>query len=247
MREKKHPTLVILSGGLDSTVLAHYVHNSSTLSLLGGVSVDYGQRHRHELLCAAKTCEQLNVPHFLIDLHAIRDLIHSSALTGDTPVPHGHYAEESMRATVVPNRNMILISLAVAVGISLKATHVAYGAHAGDHTIYPDCRSEFACALARTIELCDYSPPTLLAPFIDITKADIVRKGIDMNIDFRSTWTCYEGVTLRTKRQPCGRCGTCVERLEAFARCNAEDPLEYRDREFWKTLGLKSHLQPPLL
>lgn len=232
----KRPTLVILSGGMDSTVLAHYVHNSPRLSLLGCVSVDYGQRHKYELTCAAATCKALGVPHHLINLSSLAKHIHSSALTGSEKVPEGHYAEASMKATVVPNRNMILISLAVAVGITNKAAHVAYGAHAGDHAVYPDCRPQFAEALANVVELCDYDPPTLLRPFIDITKAEIVSLGLKYNVPFERTWTCYKGRDNFLSRPiACGKCGTCVERLEAFDACGAVDPMEYEDREFWRT------------
>ena len=233
---KKSPTLVILSGGMDSTVLAYHIKNSPQHELIGCVSVDYGQRHKHELLCAQRTCVQLDVPFHQLDLSGLGSVIHSSALTGDQPVPDGHYAEESMKATVVPNRNMILIALAVAVGITNKAERVAYGAHSGDHAIYPDCRPVFADALASAIDLCDYCPPTLIRPFIELTKADIVGLGLRHGVNFDKTWTCYKGVRPGTKPVACGRCGTCVERLEAFAVAGAEDPLEYADRDFWKTV-----------
>lgn len=235
----KRPTLVILSGGLDSTVLAHYIDKSITETeycLIGCVSVNYGQRHQYELECARRTCNDLKVPHYLIDLHKLGPIINASALTGDQKVPEGHYAEESMKATVVPNRNMILIALAVAVGITHKAHHVAYGAHAGDHAIYPDCRPQFADALGKAIELCDYEPPTLVRPFINWQKADIVKCGVKLGVNWNRTWTCYQGAD-KFSRDPvaCGRCGTCVERLEAFSIAGVEDPIKYRDRVFWKT------------
>lgn len=224
------PTLAILSGGMDSTVLAyHLARSSGTHRLAGCVSVNYGQRHARELACAQRTARDLNVPHYLLDLSGVRQHIGSSSLTGDMPVPHGHYAEANMKATVVPNRNMVLLSLAVAVAIAHKAESVAYGAHAGDHAIYPDCRADFADAMRAAIALCDYTPPTLDAPFIGWTKAQIVAHGVTLGVPFEQTWTCYEGGDVA-----CGKCGTCVERLEAFNLAGATDPLAYQDREFWK-------------
>lgn len=221
-------TLAILSGGMDSTVLAHHLKHAG--DLIGCVTVDYGQRHAKEIRFAAETAARLTVPHYVLDLSQIRQHIASSALTGEHPVPEGHYEAESMKLTVVPNRNMILTALAVAVGISHGAELVAYGAHAGDHAIYPDCRADFAEALRAAVALCDYNPPGLVAPFIGWTKADIVARGIELGVPFDKTWTCYKG-----DARPCGRCGTCVERLEAFSLCGAEDPSDYEDRDFWKT------------
>ena len=223
-------TLVILSGGMDSTVLAHHLKHDPDTDLVGCVTVNYGQRHAKEIRFAEETAARLSVPHYLLDLSNVRQHIASSALTGEHPVPEGHYAEESMKLTVVPNRNMILTALAVAVGISHGAERVAYGAHAGDHAIYPDCRPEFADAMRHAISLCDWTPPSLVAPFVHWTKADIVAHGLALGVPFEKTWTCYKG-----DAKPCGRCGTCVERLEAFALCNAEDPADYEDREFWRS------------
>jgi 7-cyano-7-deazaguanine synthase len=220
-------TLVILSGGLDSTVLAYkYFHEAQ---LDGCVSVNYGQRHRKELRSAQRTCELMSVPHYLLELADLRNVLSGSALTGSQPVPEGHYAEDSMKATVVPNRNMILIALAVGVAISTRSKFVAYGAHAGDHAIYPDCRPEFAAAVDSAVALCDYNPPQLVRPFINMTKASIVMLGKDLHVPFEQTWSCYKGGPYH-----CGRCGTCVERLEAFSLAGIEDPSQYIDRNYWK-------------
>lgn len=234
-------TIVILSGGLDSTVLAYYTAAALKDSLLGCVSVDYGQRHRVELKCAIRTCAKLGVEHTLLNLGDLRSALSSSALTSQQPVPEGHYAEQSMQATVVPNRNMILLAIATGVAISKGADAVAYGAHSGDHAVYPDCRPEFAAAMDDAIRLCDYNPPKLCRPFIQKTKADIVKLGKELGVPFTDTWTCYNGGILA-----CGRCGTCVERLEAFSEAEAEDPLAYKDREFWKTVSKPGALKPLL-
>jgi 7-cyano-7-deazaguanine synthase len=224
----KTPTIAIVSGGLDSTVLAYWVHQGKKRSLTGIVSVDYGQSHRRELSFATLTAQRLGVRHHLLDLSSLKPHIGSSSLTGGGPIPHGHYAAESMRSTVVPNRNMVLLSLAVSVAIANGAKSVVYGAHNGDHDVYPDCRKIFVDALQATVALCDYDPPLLEAPFVDKSKADIVRLGNELGVPFGETQTCYEGGV-----KACGRCGTCVERLEAFALAGIEDPLEYVDREFW--------------
>lgn len=229
----KKRTLVILSGGLDSTVLAYVLASSQSHSLVGAVSVNYGQKHSRELVCAAQTCLDLSIPHHLIDLSPLGRHLGNSALTcgwdAQIPIPEGHYAAETMKTTVVPNRNMILIALAIGVAINNKCTAVAYGAHAGDHAIYPDCREVFAEAMGKAAEVCYFHPVSLLRPFINETKADIVHRGVGLGVPFQNTQTCYNGGPIA-----CGRCGTCVERLEAFEEAMAVDPLEYTDRNYWR-------------
>jgi 7-cyano-7-deazaguanine synthase len=221
-------TLAIVSGGMDSTVLAYKLAKQG--DLIGMVSIHYGQKHVKELAKAKWTADYLGVEHIVCNLCGLAPALRGSALTDPNGVvPEGHYAAENMKATVVPNRNMILMSVAVAAAISRKADAVAYGAHAGDHAIYPDCRPEFATALAAAVALCDYGPPLLLSPFINYTKAEICRMGIDMGVNFSQTWTCYNGGEIS-----CGRCGTCVERLEAFSLAGGEDPLPYIDKGYWK-------------
>jgi 7-cyano-7-deazaguanine synthase len=214
-------TVAIFSGGLDSTVLLHELQRQGDEIL--ALSVDYGQRHRRELEHAKRIAEQLGVRWRLADLSAIRPLLAGSSQTSDdVPVPHGHYAAENMKQTVVPNRNMIMLAVAAGWAISEKADRLAYGAHAGDHTIYPDCRPEFAEALAKAIGLADWHRVELVTPFIGMTKTDIVRRGEELQVDFGATWSCYEGGLLH-----CGLCGTCVERKEAFAKAGVADPTKY--------------------
>lgn len=224
----KNRAIIVLSGGLDSTVLAY--RQKGTHELVAGFSVNYGQRHSKELERAALTGKALGIKHIIADLGSLHNILHASCLTGGGDVPEGHYAAENMKQTVVPNRNMILTSIAVGAAIAEKADFVFYGAHAGDHAIYPDCRPEFAEALGQAVKLCDWNPPRLAAPFVNMTKADIVELGDALGVPFENTWTCYKGEDLA-----CGRCGTCVERLEAFHIADVDDPLEYQDREFWKT------------
>jgi 7-cyano-7-deazaguanine synthase len=186
------------------------------------LSFDYGQRHKKELRYAQEFASKLLVPHRVVDLSAIRPLIGQGSQTGDDPVPEGHYADENMKITVVPNRNMIMLSVAVGHAIAIGAKRVAFAAHRGDHDIYPDCRGTFVETLNEAVHLCDWSPPSISAPFISMSKADICRTGAALGVDFRLTWSCYKGEALH-----CGKCGTCVERKEAFQLANVPDPTEY--------------------
>ncbi|MFM9167536.1 MAG: 7-cyano-7-deazaguanine synthase QueC [Verrucomicrobiota bacterium] len=213
-------TALIYSGGVDSTVLlAHLLAEGREVHCL---SVDYGQRHRRELEAARAICAHYGVDHRLADLRALAPLFGSNALTGGVKVPEGHYEEESMKATVVPNRNMLLISVATAWAVSLKAESVAYGAHGGDHAIYPDCRPEFAEALDRAVRLADWHEVRLERPFVKMDKAAIVRRGAELDVPFSLTWSCYVG-----GERHCGKCGTCVERKEAFRLAGVTDPTDY--------------------
>jgi 7-cyano-7-deazaguanine synthase len=216
------------SGGLDSTVLLHHL-----LADRAGVrclSVDYGQRHGRELSSAARLCWAAGVEHQVARMAGLRKLLTGSSQTSELPVPEGHYAEESMRLTVVPNRNMLLLAACAAWAVSCRSDAVAYAAHAGDHAVYPDCREEFAAAMAQALSLCDWRPVRLLRPFVGWSKADVVRRGAELKAPLGETWSCYKGGEAH-----CGRCGTCCERAEAFALAGVPDPTEYEDKDFWKT------------
>lgn len=214
-------TVAIFSGGLDSTVLLHELRAAGDEVL--ALSVDYGQRHRRELDHARRIAHQMGIRWQLADLSAIRPLLAGSSQTSDeVPVPHGHYAAENMKQTVVPNRNMIMLAIAAGWAISERADRVAYGAHAGDHTIYPDCRPEFAEAIGKAIGLADWHHVELYCPFITLSKADIVQLGAKHAVDFATTWSCYDDGKVH-----CGRCGTCVERKEAFEKAGVPDPTVY--------------------
>lgn len=161
--------------------------------------------------------------HQFIDLSALRAVLKGSSQTDENfEVPEGHYTEETMKVTVVPNRNMILLAVAGAWAISLKAEYVAYAAHVGDHAIYPDCRKEFADRIAEVLETADWHSVKLMRPFLNRTKADIAALGHELKVPYELTWSCYKG-----GEKHCGKCGTCVERKEAFALANVPDPTEY--------------------
>ncbi|PHR64662.1 7-cyano-7-deazaguanine synthase QueC [Pseudidiomarina marina] len=212
--------VVIYSGGMDSfTVLHHAVRHGHEVFAL---SFNYGQRHVRELDAAARVCQQLGIPHKVVDITAINSLLAGSSLTSDIEIPEGHYAEASMQSTVVPNRNMILLSLAIGYAVSLGAEAVYYGAHSGDHAIYPDCRPEFVEKMNAVSLIANYEPVRIEVPYLRNNKAEILADGLRMNLDYSQTWTCYNG-----REKACGKCGACVERLEAFAANQVTDPLQY--------------------
>jgi 7-cyano-7-deazaguanine synthase len=214
-------SVLIYSGGLDSSVLLYHLRAAG--HTVHALSIDYGQRHRCELTHAAEICKAIDVPHQTADLSAIQPLLAGSSLTSpEIEVAEGHYTEESMKSTIVPNRNMILLAIAAGHALSIGAEEIAYAAHSGDHAIYPDCRNEFADAMAEAIRLCDWSTIELSRPFVDWTKADIVRRGAELGLPFEKTWSCYQGGDIH-----CGRCGTCIERREAFDLAGIPDPSAY--------------------
>jgi 7-cyano-7-deazaguanine synthase len=222
-------TIVICSGGLDSVSLAHKV--AAEQELVGLISFDYGQRHRKEVEFAARCAERLGVPHDLIDMSHIGQHLSGSALTDDVDVPDGHYAEENMKVTVVPNRNAIMLAIAFGVAAAKQADAVATAVHGGDHFIYPDCRPEFTEAFeamqARALD--GYASVRLYTPFVREPKSAIVAEGARHDTPFADTWSCYKGGETH-----CGRCGTCVERREAFHLAGVEDPTVYADPDYWK-------------
>lgn len=222
-------TIVVCSGGLDSVSLAHKI--AAERELVGLISFDYGQRHRKELDFAAECASRLGVFHQIIDMRAIGSQLTGSALTDDIDVPDGHYAEETMRITVVPNRNAIMLTVAFGVAAARQAEAVAIAVHGGDHFIYPDCRPGFIEAFQTMQDhaLDGYASVRLLAPYVQGSKADIVTDGVRHDTPFARTWSCYKGGV-----RHCGRCGTCVERREAFHLAGVDDPTDYEDAEFWK-------------
>lgn len=211
--------VVLLSGGLDSCVLAS--HLKAEGHEVTPLAIDYGQRHRVELSHAFYVAAALGMQLERAALADLRHLLGGSSLTDDTlAVPEGHYTHPSMAATVVPNRNMIMISLAAGYAASVKASAVAVAVHAGDHPIYADCRPEFIAALAPALHLsCGVD---LRAPFARMSKADIVNLGHELGAPMRLTWSCYKG-----RGSHCGKCGTCVERREAFDLAGVADPTTY--------------------
>ena len=221
--------IVVCSGGLDSVSLAYKM--AVEQELIGLVSFDYGQRHKKELHFASTCANRLGVKHHIIDMTDIGRNLTGSALTDDVAVPDGHYAEQTMRITVVPNRNAIMLAIAFGVAVSNKADAVATAVHGGDHFIYPDCRPGFieAFQVMQNHALEGYASVNLLAPYVNVPKSAIVIDGEKYQTPFAETWSCYKG-----GERHCGRCGTCVERREAFYLADVDDPTDYEDKDFWR-------------
>jgi len=213
--------IVLLSGGMDSSTLLAHCIDSFPDGRHTAISFDYGQRHHKELHAATDIARYFNTPHHIANLRSVgQNFMFGSSQTSAVPVPQGHYTDASMKVTVVPNRNMVMLSIATAFAIASRADFVGYAAHAGDHAIYPDCRPEFVTAMGEAIRLCDDHKVSIYTPYIDLTKAQILEEGLYRNVPYELTWTCYEGAAV-----PCGKCGTCVERAEAFHINKRIDPL----------------------
>jgi len=213
-------SVIIVSGGMDSVTLLHDIHSQG--EELFALSFDYNQRHKKELEYAKWNCEKLGIPHKIISLSVLNDVAPSALTRPETPVPEGQYDGENMKQTVVPNRNMIMLSLAAAYAIGIGATRLYYGAHSGDHIIYPDCRPEFVEAINHALSLCDWNQVELKVPYLHGNKETILKRGFELGVDYSKTWTCYNG-----REKACGKCGSCDERLTAFRAIGKEDPVEY--------------------
>jgi 7-cyano-7-deazaguanine synthase len=210
--------VLVYSGGLDSTVLLYHLrHEGHEVRTL---SVDYGQRHRRELASAEAITTAIGVDHRVVDLRGLGQLLAGRALIAPTEdVPREEYSRENLEITTVPNRNMVLLSLAIAWAAEQHWDAVAFAAHAGSTMTYPDCRPEFAAAMNQAARLADWRPIAVLAPLVTWSKADIVCRGAELAVPFEATWSCYVG-----GEQPCGTCGTCRERQAAFADAGIPDP-----------------------
>lgn len=218
-------SVTVVSGGMDSITLAYQLAAQNVQQIL--VSFDYGQRHKKELEYAALCATALGVPHKLIDLSSLAAHLHSSSLTSEAiPVPDGHYAEETMRITVVPNRNAIMLAIAYGIAVAEQFNMVSIGVHSGDHFIYPDCRPAFIYSFAAMQQAAieGFGSVVLHAPFLEKTKAEIVLIAQSVAAPLQDSWSCYKGGHLH-----CGKCGTCTERKEAFELALVFDPTEYED------------------
>lgn len=213
--------IVLLSGGLDSTTLLYQA--CSEHEVVACLSFDYGAKHAaQELSMAAYHCEKLSMPHVIIPLAFMNHYFKSDLLQSGGLIPEGHYAAKTMKQTVVPFRNGIMLSIAGGLAESLGAEGVTIAAHTGDHFIYADCREEFLGAMASALREGTDTHIQLLRPFVAMHKGDIVKGGLALGVDYSKTWSCYKGGKVH-----CGLCGTCVERREAFELAGAIDPTIY--------------------
>ncbi|MDA1229492.1 MAG: 7-cyano-7-deazaguanine synthase QueC [Planctomycetota bacterium] len=218
MQRGRH-TVVVFSGGLDSTTLLYHLRAEG--HDVRAISVNYGQRHSRELESARTITQRLNIEHRIVDLSGLASLFGQNALTDHSvTVPHGEYSAVTIPVTTVPNRNMILLSLATGWAIASKCDSVAFGAHGGEYTPYADCKPLFAATMNAATHACDDMPVEVLSPFVRWHKTDIVRRGLELDVPFELTWSCYEGGT-----KACGKCSTCRDRDEAFANIGLPDPV----------------------
>lgn len=214
-------TCVLLSGGMDSVTVFHQALRDS--DVVACLSFDYGAKHNaREIPFAKLHADRAGVPHHVVSLDFMDRLFKSDLLRSGGDIPEGHYAEESMKKTVVPFRNGIMLSVAAGFAESIGADAVVIAAHSGDHAIYPDCREPFMRAIGVAMEEGTYARIKLQRPFIDMDKAAIARRGAELGVDFAETWSCYKGGEIH-----CGVCGTCVERREAFLLAGLQDPTVY--------------------
>ena len=217
--EKMKDSILILSGGMDSTTLLYDYQERIALA----ISFDYGSNHNDkEIPFARLHCERLGIKHIVIPLDFMAKYFHSSLLEGSNAIPEGHYADDNMKSTVVPFRNGIMLAIAAGMAENNDLPYVMMANHGGVHTIYPDCRPEFVEAFDAAAHAGTYNGVRLLSPYCNMTKGDIAKRGKELGINYAETWSCYKGGD-----KHCGRCGTCVERQGALAEAGIPDPTEY--------------------
>jgi len=215
-------TLMVVSGGMDSTTMLYDYAERIALA----VTFNYGSNHNaREIECARYNCAKLGIELVVVDMPFIGRLFKSSLLSGGDAIPEGNYDDENMRSTVVPFRNGIMLAVAAGMAESRGLKRLMMANHGGDHAIYPDCRPGFVDAMSHAIAEGTYDHITIDAPYTNITKTDIARRGAALGIDYAHTYSCYKG-----GEKHCGRCGTCTERRQAFADAGLADPTEYEDR-----------------
>ncbi len=217
--------VVLCSGGMDSVTALHWARTHHTV--VAALSFDYGAKHNpREIPFAAQHADRLGVRHEVVRLDFVNRLFASDLLTSGGDIPEGHYEAANMKQTVVPFRNAVMLSIATGFAESAGAEALVIAAHGGDHAIYPDCREAFMRAMGDAMRLGTYAGIALLRPFISFTKGRIVSEGTQLGVDFGRTWSCYKGAAIH-----CGKCGTCVERREAFIEAGVPDPTAYESTE----------------
>lgn len=213
--------LVVFSGGLDSTTALYWAVNQ--YEEVETLSFEYGSKHNQtEHSYALKTCKKLGVKNTVINLDFINQYFKSDLLQSGGEIPEGYYTAENMKSTVVPFRNGIMLAIAAGFAESNNCDVLILGNHSGDHAIYPDCRPEFIKGIKEAIYQGTEKHIEVVSPFCDMNKADIVRLGSQLGVDFGLTYSCYKG-----GEKHCGKCGTCQERKEAFELAEVTDPTEY--------------------
>lgn len=222
MNTSKKSVLVVCSGGVDSVTALYWA--KCRYNRVAAITFDYGSNHnKRERAALRRICANTKTPLTVVQLPLGR-YFKSSLLSGADKIPEGHYAADNMKSTVVPFRNGIMLSFAAGFAESNGYDCIVLGNHGGDHTIYPDCRPEFIDGIAEAIKCGTWNKVKVLSPFCNKTKADIVKMGAKLGVPYALTYSCYKG-----GKKHCGRCGTCVERKEAFALAKVDDPTEYEE------------------
>lgn len=213
--------IIVISGGMDSVTMLYDYINEIALA----VSFDYGSNHNKiEIECARLHCEKLGVKHIVIPLSFMGEYFNSSLLSGADAIPEGSYEDTNMLSTVVPFRNGIMLAVACGLAESNGLKRVMLANHFGDHAIYPDCRADFAEAISEAMRLGTYEHITLYAPYTNISKSDIARRGKTLDIDYAQTYSCYKG-----GGNHCGKCATCIERKAALNEAGIIDKTIYNN------------------
>lgn len=211
-------TIILYSGGMDSTVALYRYANQIRLAL----SFNYGSKHNEPEIAAAKrNCESLGIEHRTIEIDLNKMGFVSDLLQSGGEIPEGNYEDDNMKKTVVPFRNGIILSIAAGIAESLDCDKILISNHAGDHAIYPDCREEFILHMNKAIQTGTYNHTGIFAPFTKLSKREIALIGKEVNVPFEHTYSCYKGQEIH-----CGVCGTCTERKEAL---QGFDPTDYME------------------
>lgn len=216
-------SIIVLSGGMDSVTAMFYAKKIMNHEVIKTISFDYGSKHNDQEYKFAKIQSDLfGVENIRIDLKEVSKHLVSDLLKTGGEIPEGHYADPSMKKTVVPFRNGIMLSIAAGVAESCDADSIVLGNHFGDHAIYPDCRSDFSVPMFEAIKNGTYKNIKLFTPFELLGKHEIAAIGSRLGVDYSLTYSCYNG-----REKHCGKCGTCFERKEAFQLAGIIDPTEY--------------------
>lgn len=221
--------VVLLSGGVDSsTCLAVALQDCEPTDVLA-VNMYYGQKHDREMRSARDIAAFYGVELMEMDLSVIFSKSDCSLLKrSNIAIPEGSYAEQQKEATgkpvstYVPFRNGLMLSAAASIAVSVGASKIYYGAHADDvaGNAYPDCSTDFTNAINKAIYEGSGRTVNVVAPFITCNKAEVVKKGLELNVPYKLTWSCYNG-----GEEPCGKCGTCIDRIKAFEANGIGDPI----------------------
>ncbi|MBR6284382.1 MAG: 7-cyano-7-deazaguanine synthase QueC [Muribaculaceae bacterium] len=212
-------SVIIISGGMDSTTMLYEYREQIALA----ITFDYGStQNGRERLCAITHCQRLGIRHIVVRLDFIHQYFKSALLESAEAIPDGNYDDENMKSTVVPFRNGIMLSIACGIAESNGLRRVLIANHAGDHSIYPDCTAPFIAAMSTAMQAGTYEHVEVFAPYTNISKADIARRGAALGLDYSETYSCYKGGEYH-----CGTCGTCTERRQALREAGVDDRTNY--------------------